>query len=76
MTALARRSARTSNRSCGIHNLFHYGRNWVVPGDGEYTLRARIEPPDFMRHDEVNGKRFTQVVEAEFAGVKVKTGKG
>ncbi len=29
-----------------------------------------------MRHDEVNGKRFTQVVEAEFAGVKVKTGKG
>ncbi len=56
--------------------LFHYGRNWVVPGDGEYTLRVRIEPPDFMRHDEVNGKRFTQVVEAEFAGVKVKTGKG
>jgi uncharacterized protein involved in high-affinity Fe2+ transport len=55
--------------------LYHYGRNWVVPGDGAYTLRVRIDPPDFMRHDEVNGKRFTEPVECEFAGVKISTGR-
>lgn len=56
--------------------LFHYGRNWTVPGDGTYTLRIRIDPPEFMRHDEVNGKRFAEPVQVEFTGVKVKTGKG
>jgi len=54
--------------------IYHYGRNWVVPADGEYTLRVRVEPPTFMRHDEVNGKRFTEPVEVEFAGVKVEQG--
>lgn len=54
--------------------LLHYGRNWKVPGDGEYTLRVRVEPATFMRHDEVNGRRFTEPVEVEFAGVKVQTG--
>lgn len=54
--------------------LFHYGRNWKVPGDGTYTLRVRIEPPTFARHDKVNGKRFAQAVEVEFKGLNVKTG--
>ncbi|MGB3680947.1 MAG: iron transporter, partial [Rubrobacteraceae bacterium] len=34
--------------------IYHYGRNWVVPSNGEYTLRVRVEPPTFMRHDETN----------------------
>jgi hypothetical protein len=55
--------------------LYHYGRNCVVPGDGEYTLRVRIAPPEFMRHDEVNGKRFAEEVRAEFRGVKIKAAK-
>ena len=46
----------------------HYGRNWNVPDDGEYTLRVRVEPPTFMRHDEVNGRRFTELVDVEFRG--------
>jgi Fe2+ transport protein len=54
--------------------LYHYGRNWQVPGDGEYTLRVRIEIPDFPRHDKTNGKRYTQPVEVEFAHVQIKTG--
>ncbi len=54
--------------------IYHYGRNWEVPGDGEYTLRVRVDPPTFMRHDEVNGRRFADPVECEFTGVKVKTG--
>jgi hypothetical protein len=56
--------------------LYHYGRNWKVPGGGEYTLRVRIEPPTFMRHDEVNGRRFAERVECEFTGVQVQTGQG
>jgi hypothetical protein len=48
--------------------IYHYGRNWLVPSDGEYTLRARVEPPRFMCHDEVNGKRFTEPVEATVEG--------
>ena len=54
--------------------LYHYGRNWTVPGDGEYTLRVRIEPAPFMRHDKVNGRRFSEPVECEFTGVQVETG--
>ncbi|MBV9690835.1 MAG: iron transporter [Ktedonobacteraceae bacterium] len=54
--------------------LYHYGRNWKVPGDGEYRLRVRIEAPNFSRHDKINGKRYTQPVEVEFTNVKIKTG--
>jgi hypothetical protein len=54
--------------------IYHYGRNWRVPGDGEYTLRVNVDPPEFARHDEINGRRFTEPVEVEFAGVDVKTG--
>lgn len=55
--------------------LYHYGRNWAVPGDGDYTLRVRIEAPTFGRHDKINGKRFQEDVEVEFTGVKIKTGR-
>ncbi len=54
--------------------LYHYGRNWTVPGDGTYTLRVRIEPPTFPRHDKENGKRYADPVEVEFTGVEVTTG--
>ena len=55
--------------------LYHYGRNWQVPKDGEYTMRVRIEVPDFPRHDKENGRRFAEPVEVEFTGVKVTTGR-
>jgi len=54
--------------------LYHYARNWNVPDNGEYSLLVHIEPPTFMRHDEVNGRRFTTPVDAEFTGVKVTRG--
>jgi hypothetical protein len=54
--------------------IYHYGRNWTVPMDGEYTSRVRVEPPTFMRHDEVNGRRFTELIDVEFRGVKVERG--
>ena len=54
--------------------LYHYGRNWRVPADGEYTLRVRVEPPTFMRHDRINGQRFMDPVEVEFESVWVERG--
>lgn len=56
--------------------IYHYGRNWTVPADGEYRLRVRIEPATFMRHDEVNGRRFVEAVDVEFEKVKVTRGRG
>ncbi len=56
--------------------LYHYGRNWTVPVDGEYTLRVRVDPPTIMRHDEVNGKRFLKVEEVEFENVDIQRGQG
>ena len=51
--------------------LYHYGRNWTVPGPGEYRIRVRVEPPRFMRHDHENGRRFLEPVEVEFEGVEI-----
>lgn len=56
--------------------LYHYGRNWRVPGPGEYRLRVHVEPPRFMRHDEVNGRRFQAPADIEFTGVTVDPGQG
>jgi len=56
--------------------LYHYGRNWTVPSDGTYTLHVRVEPPTFMRHDDVNGCRFKEPVETTFTNVQVERGQG
>jgi uncharacterized protein involved in high-affinity Fe2+ transport len=57
-------------------SICHYGRNWKVPGSGRYTLRVRIAPASFPRHDEKNGKRYAEEVRVEFEGVDVETGQG
>ena len=54
--------------------IYHYGRTWTVPVDGLSTLRVRVEPPTFTRHDEVNGQRFAEPVEVEFRNVQVQRG--
>jgi Fe2+ transport protein len=55
--------------------LYHYGRNVKVPGDGTYRLDLVIKPPTFMRHDKVNGVRYSKTVEVTFESIKIKTGK-
>lgn len=50
---------------------FHYGRNWKIPGDGRYNLRIRVEAPQFMRYDQLNGKRFSKPIEVEFKEVEI-----
>lgn len=55
--------------------LYHYGRNLEVPGEGKYTLRVQIAPPAFMRHDQVNGRRYAEPVEVEFRDIHVTPGR-
>ena len=72
----------SSGKDVGLHQqpflwhpwLYHYGRNWRVPGDGEYTLQVSIEAPSFPRHDNENGRRYTDDVEVTFENVTIKTG--
>lgn len=54
--------------------IYHYGRNWVVPHDGRYTMKIHIDVPTFPRHDRINGDRFREPVDLEFA-VNIKTGR-
>lgn len=46
--------------------IYHYGRNWAVPGKGDYKVHVRVEAPTFPRHDHENGRRYTEPVEADF----------
>jgi len=55
--------------------LYHYGRNWRIPGSGIYTLRVRFPAPQFHRHDKKNGNRFAQGAEVRFENVKLEAGK-
>ena len=55
--------------------LYHYGRNWRLPGDGRYTLRVRFPAPQFHRHDRKNGSRFAQGADVTFRDVEIKTGR-
>ncbi len=54
--------------------IYHYGCNLEAPTDGQYTLTVHIDPPTFMRHDEVNGRRFAEPVDVEFPAVRVQRG--
>ena len=72
----------TDGREVGTHEqpflwhpwLYHYGRNWKVPGDGTYGIRVDIDPPRFGRHDPENGKRFQEKVSVTFNDVHIETG--
>lgn len=55
--------------------LHHYGRNWVLPGDGVYAMSVRVEPAEFMRHDRRNGARFGQAVSVDIGKVAITTGR-
>lgn len=55
--------------------LYHYGRNWRIPGSGSYTLRVTFPAPQFHRHDKKNGNRFAQGADVTFENVKLEAGK-
>lgn len=51
--------------------LPHYGRNWEVPGSGEYDIKVEVMPPKMPRHDKVNGRRYQEAVEVLFDKVPI-----
>lgn len=54
--------------------LYHYGRNWQVDGEGDYTITVRFAAPRFMRHDKKNGRRFAEGAEVTFEGIHISPG--
>jgi hypothetical protein len=55
--------------------LYHYGTNFRMPGKGTYTVRVHIEPPTYMRHDPVNGKRYAEPVDVLFEDIAFEPGR-
>ncbi len=52
-----------------------YAETVLLPGNGRYTVRVEIDPPQFHRHDPYNGDRFTQPTVAEFDDLTIQPGK-
>lgn len=46
-----------------------YADEFALPRGGRFTLRVRIEPPRYRRHDPVNGDRYADSTIAEFTNV-------
>ncbi len=51
--------------------LYHYGSNVDLPETGLYDIRVHVDPPEFHRHDEKNGKRYNKPIDCVFEGVKL-----
>lgn len=52
--------------------FFHYAENFRIPSDGEYTLRATVEVPQFRRHgDESEGPVLMDDARVEFQNVMI-----
>ena len=52
--------------------FFHYADNFRIPRDGEYTLRATVEAPQFRRHgDEDSGPALMEDAQVEFENVMI-----
>jgi hypothetical protein len=52
--------------------FFHYAENFRIPSDGEYTLRATVETPQFRRHgDESEGPVLMDDAQVEFDNVMI-----
>lgn len=65
---------RVENRPLSFYyaEFFHYADNFHIPRDGEYTLRATVEPPSFRRHgDEDSGPALMESAQVEFENVMI-----
>jgi hypothetical protein len=55
--------------------LYHYGRNARIPDAGPYDVIVHIAAPSFMRHDPINGQRYSAPVTARFPNVRFANGR-
>jgi hypothetical protein len=49
----------------------HYGANYSIPTAGTYTLHITSPAPDFARHDQSLGNRFTAPLDVTFPDVTI-----
>lgn len=55
--------------------LYHYGKNFTLPGDGRYNLDVKVKAPTYHRHDKENGRRYAEEVTVTFRDVPIEVGK-
>lgn len=53
--------------------VFHYGANWKIPKEGNYSVEVKISAPRFHRHDVVKGKKYPRQVTLHFGNLKMET---
>ena len=52
--------------------FFHYAHNFSIPDEGDYTLRATLQPPEFTRHGEsVEALTLLEPVPVTFEDVRL-----
>ena len=51
--------------------LYHYGQNVRAPAGARITVKVRIDPPPFLRHDKVNGRRYADPAETRFGPIEL-----
>ncbi|HMN58879.1 MAG TPA: iron transporter [Anaerolinea sp.] len=56
-------------------NFRHYGRNWILPGDGKYSLQIRVETPVSVLRNEKTERTYITPIEVEFHNVTIRTGR-
>lgn len=55
--------------------FFHYANNFSIPVDGQYTLRATLASPTFLRHgEETEGPALSEGATVTFEGVEISKG--
>jgi len=54
--------------------LYHYGANFVLPMGSTLTVEVEIRAPEFPRHDQKNGMRYTEDVFVRFEDVELQEG--
>lgn len=55
--------------------LYHYGKNWDIPGAGKYMAQLTIRKPAWPRHDEMKGKRYAKDVTVDVGPIELKPGR-
>lgn len=55
--------------------LYHYGAMLEIPESGTYTVEVNFPAPEFLRHDEIKGKRFEKGVNEKIGSIKLETGR-
>jgi len=54
--------------------IHYYAMNWILPGDGLYTIQVQIDASDLKWEGNMNDKNPPEIVEVEFPNILIQTG--